>query len=95
MNIKELHPGTKEVSTTSLFKTTEGTVTSIQIAANSQLKEHITRVPALLICVTGDAIFENEKGIKQSLTTGDYIMIDPLVKHWVNAISLCNLILVR
>lgn len=95
MNIKDLHQDTKAISTASLFKTTEGNVTSIQILADEQLKEHITKVPAILICLTGQAIFENENGIKHTLTTGDYVNIEPNTKHWINAISTSNLILIK
>lgn len=95
MNIKNLHQDTKSISTAKLFKTTEGNVTSIQILANQQLKEHITKVPALLICLTGGAIFENENGIKLTLTTGDCVNIEPNIMHWINAISTSNLILIK
>jgi len=95
MNIKDLHQDTKAISTASLFKTESGNVTSIQILANEQLKEHITKVPALLICLTGEAIFENENGIKLTLTTGDYVNIEPNTKHWINSKSTSNLILIK
>ena len=95
MNVKDLHQDTKAISTASLFKTAEGNVTSIQILADEQLKEHITKVPALLICLTGEAIFENENGIKLTLMTGEYVNIEPNVKHWINAISKSNLILIK
>ena len=95
MNIKDLHQDTKAISTASLFKTTEGNVSSIQILADQQLKEHITKGPALLLCLTGEAIFENENGIKLTLTTGDYVNIEPNIKHWINAKSTSNLILIR
>ena len=95
MNIKDLHQGTKAISTASLFKMTEGNVTSIQILANEQLKEHITKVPALLICLSGNAIFENENGIIHALTTGDYVMIEPEIKHLINATNTSNLILIK
>jgi quercetin dioxygenase-like cupin family protein len=95
MNITELHQNTKAISTASLFKTESGNVTSIQILANEQLKEHITKVPALLVCMTGNAIFENERGVKISLTTGDYVNIEPNIKHWINANSKSNLILIK
>jgi quercetin dioxygenase-like cupin family protein len=95
MNIKDLHQGTKAISTASLFKTTEGTVTSIQILADEQLKEHITKVPALLFCLTGEAVFENENGVKLLLTTGAYVNIEPNTKHWINAKSTSNLILIK
>ncbi len=95
MNVNELHPDTKTVSTASLFKTEEGTVTSIQILANGQLKEHITKLPALLLCISGEVTFENENGIKLTMTTGDYVRIEPQVKHWINAILTTNLMLIK
>lgn len=95
MNIKTLHQDSKAISTASLFKTAESNVTSIQILGGEQLKEHITKVPALLICITGDAIFENENGDKVTLTAGDYVNIEPLIKHWINAKSTSNLILIK
>ena len=95
MNIQDLHNDSKALSTASLFKTVEGNVTAIQILAGEQLKEHITKVPALLICLTGEAIFENEHGVKLTLTTGDYVNIEPQIKHWINAESTSNLILIK
>lgn len=95
MNLKDLHHDTKAISTVSLFKMTEGNVTSIQILADQQLKEHITKVPALLLCLTGEAIYENVNGIKLTLTTGDYVNIEPNTKHWINAKSTSNLILIK
>ena len=83
MNIQELHQPGKEVSAIPLFKTEQGTVTVIQILKKQQLKEHITKTNALLICVTGETIFENEKGSKINLTPGDYVIIEPGVKHWL------------
>lgn len=95
MKIKDLHQETKAISTASLFKTTEGNVTSIQILAEQQLKEHITKVPALLICLIGEAIYENEHGIRLKLTAGDYVNIEPNTKHWINAITTSNLLLIK
>lgn len=95
MNIKDLHQDTKAISTASLFKTATGSVTSIQICANEQLKEHISKVPALLVCLSGEAIFENENGIIQTMTTGDYVNIEPEIKHWINAKTTSNLILIK
>jgi quercetin dioxygenase-like cupin family protein len=95
MNIKDLHQDTKAISTSSLYKTREGNVTSIQILAGNQLNEHITKVPALLLCLTGEARFENENGIKLNLTVSDYVNIEPNTKHWINAISTSNLILIK
>lgn len=95
MNLKDLHQDTRPISTASLFRATEGTVTAIQILADGQLKEHVTKVPALLICVIGKVVFENEKGLKETLQAGDHVHIEPMVKHWVNAITTSQLLLVK
>lgn len=95
MDVKDFPQDKKAISFTSLFKTTKGTVTSIQILAGEQLKEHLTKVPALLLCLAGEAVFENEKGIKQVLIPGYYVNIEPQIKHWVNAKSTSNLILIK
>lgn len=95
MNIKELHTQKKAVSAVSFFKSEQGTVTAIQILQNQQLKEHTTKTPALLICVDGNANFENENGIKETLLPGDYVNIEPMVKHWVSGITDSRLILIK
>lgn len=95
MNIKELHPNDKPVSAIPLFNGEEGKVTALHISASQQLKEHTTKIPALLICIDGLVVFENENGIKATLTAGDYIKIEPMVKHWVNAINDSNLLLIK
>ena len=40
---------------------------------------------ALLICIDGNEVFVNENGLNQTLLPGDYLSIEPYVKHWVNA----------
>jgi quercetin dioxygenase-like cupin family protein len=95
MNIKDKHNIEKPVSTFSLFKGGEGTATAIQILKDQQLKEHTTKVPALLLCITGSVMFENEKGAKVPLLPGDYVNIEPIVKHWVNANESSQLLLLK
>ena len=95
MNIKELHTQEKPVSATSLFKSEQGNATAIQILKGGLLKEHITKTPALLICVEGEVVFENENGIKETLFSGDYIHIEPMVKHWVEGTIESQLILIK
>ncbi|MCB0538625.1 MAG: hypothetical protein H6571_17975 [Lewinellaceae bacterium] len=82
MNLKSNHSIDKPVSAVPFFKG-EGIATALQILQNQELKEHVTKVPALLICVEGEVVFENEKGIKETLKSGEYVNIEPLVKHWV------------
>jgi len=95
MNIKELHSPEKAVSAVSLFKTEFGNATALQILQGEKLKEHITKVPALLICVKGEVVFENENAHKETLTPGDYINIEPMVKHWVEGIVDSQLVLIK
>jgi quercetin dioxygenase-like cupin family protein len=95
MNLKNLHSENKPVQTQSLFLTTEGKVISLQIAAGEQLKEHITKVTALLVCVSGEAIFHDEKGKSIELKSGDYINIEANLKHWIDAKEESNFILIK
>lgn len=94
MNLKDLHTEDKPLQTKQIFTPSEGVV-SIQIKAGGQLKEHLTTVPALLFCVIGEVVFENEKGVKETLLSGDYVNIEPSVKHWVAAGKDSNLLLIK
>ena len=95
MNLKELHTDNKGVQTNMMFPATEGKVISLQILKDSKLEEHVTKVPALLVCVSGNAVYEDEKGIKAVLFSGDFVKIEPNVKHWVNGIESTNLLLIK
>ncbi len=95
MNIKEIHSPDKAVSAVPIFKGTGENTIALQILADQELKEHITKVPALLICINGEVVFENEKGLKVTLLPGDYVPIEPMVKHWVRGIVDCQLVLIK
>ena len=95
MNLTNLHSSDKPVQTQVLFEPTENKVIALQIAKNDQLKEHVTKVPALLICVTGEATFSNENGEKIHLKSGDFIKIPVDVKHWDDAHELSNFLLIK
>ena len=95
MNIEAQHTTDKAVSAVPIFKGTGGTTIAIKIKQEETLKEHITKVPALLICISGKAVFENEQGIKEPMSSGDYIEIEPMVKHWVNAQEESNFLLIK
>ncbi|HOY40858.1 MAG TPA: hypothetical protein PLX60_03280 [Chitinophagales bacterium] len=95
MNIKELHTQEKPVSAIPIFKSELGNATAIQILQGEKLKEHITKTPALLICIEGEVIFNNEKGIKESLIPGDYVNIEPMVKHWIEGTIKSQVILIK
>jgi quercetin dioxygenase-like cupin family protein len=95
MNLKNLHTENKPVQTQLVFSAEEGKVISLQIAAGEQLKEHSTKVPALLVCVTGDAVFHEENGKTIVLKSGDYVNIESNVKHWIDAKEESNFILIK
>jgi quercetin dioxygenase-like cupin family protein len=94
MNISALHIENSSVSAKQLFKG-EGQVIAIQIIAGQQLKEHITKVPALLLCVEGEVVYKDEQQREVTLLPGDYHPIEPMVKHWLDAVSDSNLILMK
>lgn len=95
MNLKDLHTETKDVQTALLFSPSENKVVSLQIAKGKQLAEHITTVPALLVCVSGSGSYGDESGRKLSLKSGDYVKIEPNVKHWVDAFEESNFLLIK
>lgn len=95
MNLKNLHTENKAVQTNVLFQPTDGKVISLQIAKNEQLSEHITKIPALLVCVSGKGSYGDEKGNKIVLQSGDYVNIEPNVKHWVDAFEESNFLLIK
>jgi quercetin dioxygenase-like cupin family protein len=95
MHLKNLHKENKAVQTHLLFQPGEGKVVSLQIAKGKQLEEHITKVPALLVCVFGKATYNDENGNKISLFPGEYYTIQPDVKHWVDAIEESNFLLIK
>ncbi len=94
-NISALHDPAQAVSPKPLFKGTEATVAALQINKDGLLKEHVTKVEALLVCVAGEAVYEDEKGRRQALFNGDYIRIEPMVKHWVRGVQDSQLLLIK
>lgn len=94
MNIKSSHTTDKPISASVIFKG-EGKATALQILRNEKLKEHSTSVPALLLCVEGEVVFENEQGLQETLQRGDMIHIEPQVKHWVRSTEDSQLLLLQ
>lgn len=94
-NISELHNQEKEASAVNLFKGEVGTATAIQLDRNGTLKEHLTKTPALLLCVSGFVTYEDETEQEIKLESGDYVNITPNVKHSLNASVKSQLILLK
>ena len=95
MNIKSFHPSQKNVSARNFFNGEDGSLTAIQVLKNHRLKEHVSQSPALLVCLEGAIVFSNEKGKEEKLLPGDYINIEPLVKHWLDATADSQLLLFK
>jgi quercetin dioxygenase-like cupin family protein len=95
MNLKNVHTENKAVQTKVLFEPTESKVISLQIAAGETLKEHVSKIPALLVCVSGNAVFTDEKGSVVNLKSGVYVMIEENIKHAIKAIEESNFILAK
>ncbi len=94
MNLKNLHTENKGVQTSIVFEPTEKVI-SMQIAKDEQLKEHVSKIPALLVCVSGKATFGDEKGQKINLESGEYVKIEPNVTHWIDAFEDSNFLLIK
>lgn len=95
MNIQKLHSYEKEVSAISLFKGEIISSTAIQNLENGRLKEHITKTPALLLCISGQLSYQDETGYKLDLEAGDYTPIEPNVTHWLIASEKSQLLLLK
>ena len=95
MNLKDVHKNEKEVSAKAISSFSNCKVTAIQILENGLLKEHITKTPALLLCVNGEVLFQDETKQEVLLKSGDFHKIEPMLKHWVKGISKSQLILIK
>ena len=95
MNLKNLHVDNKPVQTQLLFESKDARVISMQIGKGEILKEHVSKTPALLVCVSGTAVFSNKKGQIITLSSGSYVMIEVDVKHEVRAIEESNFLLIK
>ena len=76
MILKNLHTENKPVQTQLLFEPKDAKVISLQIAKGETLKEHVSKIPALLVCISGNAVFTDDKGTVVNLNSGNYVMIE-------------------
>jgi len=93
-NLRKIHQEKKDIQTALLKTVEEGKVVSLQIKKGKVLKEHVSKTPAILICINGKALYEEESR-KIKLKNGSYVMIEPDVKHKVTAIKKSNFILIK
>ena len=95
MILKNLHIENKPVQTQLLFEPKDAKVISLLIAKGETLKEHVSKIPALLVCVSGNAVYTDEKGTVINLISGVYVMIEENIKHAVKAIEESNFLLMK
>ncbi|MDD3005221.1 hypothetical protein [Flavobacterium sp.] len=95
MILKNLHTENTAVQTQLLFEPNDKKVVSLQIAKGETLKEHVSKIPALLVCISGNAVFTDEKGTVINLNSGVYVMIEVNIKHEVKAIEESNFLLIK
>lgn len=93
--LSSLHDSTKSLSVQLLFKGSEGNTRALQLKKDGLLPEHITKTEALLICITGEIVFETENNEKYILKAGEYVHITPNVKHWLKGIQESQLLLLK
>ena len=95
MHLKDHHEAKKPVSAKPIFRTTEGSALSIQILKGEELAEHLTKIPALLICISGSATYSAINGEESNLQPGDMVNIPADLKHKVHGKEDSQLILLR
>ena len=95
MSLKNIHTENKPVQTQLLFEPKDAKVISLQIAKGETLKEHVSKIPALLVCISGNAVFTDDKGTVVNLNSGTYVMIEENVKHAVKAFDESNFLLMK
>ena len=92
MNIKDKLNFDLPVSETSLFKGVVGTTSAFQIMEGIQLNSQTLNVPAMLLCIEGKVIFQDEKGNNETLNPGDYVNIKPVENYRIRGLSNSQLI---
>ena len=95
MKLAQIHINEKVVSAKAIATYTKSSVTAIQILKGGLLKEHSTPTPALLVCVLGEVVYQDETQNKVTLTPGDYYEIEPTVKHWLKGVANSQLLLIK
>ena len=94
MTINELFTADKAVQTKVLFQGTEAKSIALRIKAGEELKEHISKTDALLLCISGKAVYHDESG-ETLMNAGDYVAITQNVKHRVEAIVQSDFLLMK
>ena len=57
MKLKKVFSEKKDVQTNVLRQVEEGKVIALQIDKGKTLKKHVSKVPAILVCISGKAVY--------------------------------------
>ena len=95
MNLKDKHNLDIPFSEISLFKGNEGKTSAFQILEGIQLNNQILNTPALLICVEGKVVFQDDKGTNKTLIPGDFINIKSKLKHRLRGLTNSQLLVIQ
>lgn len=93
-SILDIIKSDQAISTGSLFQSTEGKVLVLNILKNETLAEHITKIPAVLICIDGKAIY-SEGNKEFIMISGTFMKIPENIKHKVTALENSNFLLIK
>lgn len=94
-NISEYNASNVDVLAAKVFEGDVGNVLAVFVGKDSLLKDHITKTPAFLVCISGEVRFENEERLVQSMLPGDYMRIAPNVVHRVFGVEDSQLLLAK
>lgn len=95
MKLSDLHKPEAKLSTSRFNFDLKGELIAIQILAKGELKEHSTKIPALLFCMRGSVLYQDENGSSEILSSGDYYSIPINVKHWLQGQEDAQLLLMK
>ena len=93
--LSQFHDVSKSLSAVPVFKSLQGKTIAMALKKGGLLPEHITPIPAVLVCVSGQINFQNEQGIDIVLSPGEFYEIEPNVKHWLKGLEDAQLLLLK
>lgn len=95
MNLIDKHNDNMPVSEILLFESQVGITSAFLITEGILLKNQMHRVPALLICIEGNILFQDEKGENKILVSGDLMHIKPLIKYSLRGLKKSQILVIK
>jgi len=95
MNIRDKHMIDLPISEVSLFEGQVGITSSFHIIEEGQLNNQMLQVPVLLICIEGKLIFQEKKGERKTLISGDFLNIKPMIEYNFRGLTDSQILLIK